>query len=532
MTNETYDVVVVGAGAAGLSGAVALGRSRRSVLVIDAGQPRNAPAGHVHNYLTRDGIPPAELLAAGRAEVTAYGGAFVDGTVVAATPVDDGFRVTLADGREVGARRLLVTTGLLDELPDVAGVAERWGSTVLHCPYCHGWEVRDRAVGVLATGPMAVLQALMWRQWTADVTLFLHTTPPPGPDEAERLAVRGITVVAGVVAALEDEGVRLGSGELAARDAFVVQTRLTARSDVLTSLGVKPVDMEVDGQVIGSYVPADPAGTTDVPGVWVAGNVTDLTAQVVSSAAAGVKAAAAINADLVEADTRAAVAAHRARTADAHAHGHEHGGDVMRMFTEEAWEERYRSRDAVWSGRPNPQLLAEASDLSPGTALDVGSGEGADALWLADRGWQVTGVDFSATALARAAAHAAERGATVEWVHADVTAWTPPERTFDLVSAQFMHLPPAPRRELFGRLAAAVRAGGTLLIVGHHPDDMRTSMPRPDLPDRFFTAEEVAATLAPQEWEAIRAEARSRTARDPDGRDVTIQDAVLIARRR
>ena len=137
---DSYDVVVVGGGAAGLAGALALSRARRSVLVIDAGAPRNAPAGHIHNYLGREGTPPGELLAIGREEVAGYGGEIVTGTVTSADKVGDGqFRVTLADGATVRARRLLVTTGLVDVLPDVPGVAERWGRDVLHCPYCHGW---------------------------------------------------------------------------------------------------------------------------------------------------------------------------------------------------------------------------------------------------------------------------------------------------------------------------------------------------------------------------------------------------------
>jgi thioredoxin reductase len=150
-----YDVAVVGGGAAGLSGALALARARRSVLVVDAGEPRNAPAGHVHNYLGREGTPPAELLAAGRDEVTQYGGEIVTGRVASAAREGDVFRLNLAGGGTVHARRLLVTTGLVDELPDVPGLAEQWGRGVLHCPYCHGWEVRDQRIGVLATGPLA-----------------------------------------------------------------------------------------------------------------------------------------------------------------------------------------------------------------------------------------------------------------------------------------------------------------------------------------------------------------------------------------
>jgi thioredoxin reductase len=309
--DEQYDVVVVGGGAAGLSGALALSRARRSVVVVDDGAPRNARADHVHNYLGREGATPAELLASGRAEVAGYGGRFVDGRVAGAERVDDGFRVVLADGGSVGARRLLVTTGLVDELPDVPGVAELFGSDVLHCPYCHGWEVRDRPVGVLG-GPMGVHQALMWRQWTGDVTLFQHTGPAPTDEERKQLAARDIAVVTGVVQGLEVTdgrltGVRLDTGDVVPREALVVAPRFTARADVLTSLGLEMVPQEMNGHVVGSYVAADPTGATAVPGVWVAGNVADLRAQVIASAAAGLNAAAMLNADLITEDVRLAV---------------------------------------------------------------------------------------------------------------------------------------------------------------------------------------------------------------------------------
>jgi thioredoxin reductase len=318
--DERYDVVVVGGGAAGLSGALALSRARRSVLVVDAGEPRNAPAGAVHNYLAREGTPPLDLLAAGRAEVEGYGGRLERGRVTSAGRRDDGFTVSLADGRTVLARRLLVTTGLVDELPDVPGLAEHWGSGVLHCPYCHGWEVRGEAIGVLGTGPLAVFQALLWRQWSDDVTLFLHTAPEPSADELEQLAARGIAVVRGEVTAVEStggrlSGLRLADGTLVPRSALAVAPRFTARSDVLTSLGLGTVPLEVDGAVLGTFVPADPTGATAVPGVWVAGNVTALNAQVLSAAAAGLTAAGALNHDLIVEDTRAAVAAVRAERA-------------------------------------------------------------------------------------------------------------------------------------------------------------------------------------------------------------------------
>ncbi len=321
MKQQRYDVVIVGGGAAGLSGALALGRARRSVLVIDAGEPRNAPASHVHNYLGRESTPPGELLAIGRGEAAGYGVEIVEGRVASAEKLpgggDQGFRVVTEDGRSVEARRLLVTTGLVDELPPVPGLAERWGREVLHCPYCHGHEVSDRPIGVLATGPLAVHQALMWRQWSDDVTLFLHTGPEPTEEEYEQLAARGVAIVDGEVAGLEvaDDrftGVTLASGRVVPREALVVQARFTARSAVLESLGLKPVPQEMGGAVIGSYIPTDPIGATEVPGVWAAGNVTRLTEQVIGAAAAGLMAAGAVNGDLIAEDTRLAVAARRA----------------------------------------------------------------------------------------------------------------------------------------------------------------------------------------------------------------------------
>ncbi|MFC9428730.1 NAD(P)/FAD-dependent oxidoreductase [Streptomyces sp. NPDC056987] len=327
-----YEVVVIGGGAAGLSGALALARARRSVLVIDSGHPRNAPAAHIHNYLGREGTDPARLLALGREEATGYGAEIVTGEVAtaerlpapapsAATSQDTppsvgGFRVVLTDGTAVEADRLLVTTGLVDELPPVPGLAERWGREVLHCPYCHGWEVRDEPIGILATGPVAVHQALMWRQWSDDVTLFTHTGPEPSDEEYEKLAARGIAVVEGEVTGVEVTadrltGVTLAGGRVIPRRALVAGPRFTARAGFLAGLGLEAVDQEMAGHVVGSAVPADPSGATAVPGVWVAGNVTNLAEVVIGAAAAGVRAASMINADLIEEETARAVAARR-----------------------------------------------------------------------------------------------------------------------------------------------------------------------------------------------------------------------------
>ncbi|GGK99666.1 putative FAD-dependent pyridine nucleotide-disulphide oxidoreductase [Planomonospora parontospora subsp. parontospora] len=313
-----YEVVVVGGGAAGLSGALTLARARRSVLVIDSGSPRNAPAEGVHTYLGREGLPPAELLATGRREVTGYGGEIAEGTAVTAERLaDGGFRVVLDDGSSVVADRLLVTTGLVDELPDVPGLAERWGREVLHCPYCHGWEVRDQAIGILAVGPLAVHQALMWRQWSREVTLFQHTAPAFTAEEYEQLAARDVTVVDGKVTGLEVTGDRLtgmtlADGRTVPCRAVVTTARLAARGGVLAGLGLEPVDTEMAGHVVGSRIDADPFGATRVPGVWVAGNVTSPVDTVIAAAAAGVRAGAAINADLTAEATRRAVAARRA----------------------------------------------------------------------------------------------------------------------------------------------------------------------------------------------------------------------------
>jgi SAM-dependent methyltransferase len=367
---------------------------------------------------------------------------------------------------------------------------------------------------VLGTGAFAVHQALLFRQWTTDVTLFAHTAPPLDDEQSEQLAARGITVVHGTVAGWEGTGARMSSGELVARQALVVAPLFEASSPVLESLGLRTSPVEMGGHVFGHQYEAGANGQTSVPGVWVAGNVGDLRAQVITSAAAGLAAGAAINADLVTADTQHAV-------------------ERARVLGREAWEARYRSRaEGIWSGQPNAVLVAEVADLAPGTALDVGCGEGADAMWLAERGWQVTGVDISQVALDRAAAQGAARGLRVDWVQADLLAEPPTEAAFDLVTAHFMQLPTPERVALYDRLAAAVRPGGTLLLVGHHPLDMHTTIGRPHLPEMFFTAEELAVRLDPEVWQVQVVDARSRRATDPHGQQVTIRDAVLRACKR
>ncbi|MET7476561.1 NAD(P)/FAD-dependent oxidoreductase [Streptomyces sp. NPDC005648] len=300
---ETYEVIVIGGGAAGLSAALVLGRARRRTLVVDAGEPRNAPAAHMQGFLTRDGTPPAEFLAIGRAEIARYGVDLVRDRAVDASK-GDGFAVTLASGRRVRGRALVVATGLRDELPPVRQVAERFGRDVLHCPYCHGWEVRDRAFGVLATTPMSVHQALMVSQWSKDVTLFLHTVAESdlSDEDLRRLAAAGVKVVPGEVAGLviEDDrltGVRLADDTVHDREVLFVAPRALPRTDLLERLGA-----ELRETPFGAYPVVDETGLTTVPDVWAAGNVMGFSEQVVNAAAAGYRAGAVINGVLLMAD--------------------------------------------------------------------------------------------------------------------------------------------------------------------------------------------------------------------------------------
>ena len=299
-----YDVAVIGGGAAGLSAALVLSRARRSVAVVDAGEPRNSPAAHMQGFLSRDGMSPRDLLAAGRDEVQGYGGELIAGTVAGVVAgTGPRFRVTLTDGPQLDARRVLLATGLRDELPDIPGVRERWGRDLLHCPYCHGYEVRDQPLGVLGGRPDAVQHAQLIRQWSSDVLFFPHTDTLTA-DQHEQLAARAIGVVEGTVTRLvvDDDrlqGIELDDGRFIARSAVFVRPRFVPNSDLVVDLGCAVDD--------NGFVVADAAGRTTVPGVWVAGNAADPRAQVITAAGEGSSAAIALNADLVEHDVQRAV---------------------------------------------------------------------------------------------------------------------------------------------------------------------------------------------------------------------------------
>ena len=305
---STHDVAIVGGSAAGLSAALVLSRARRRVVVIDSGRPRNAPAAHMHGYLSRDGLAPSELLAIGRAEVTSYGGTLLDDTVDAAVRLPGGLLgLSLRSGASVNARRLLVATGLRDVIPDVPGLAERWGRDVLHCPYCHGHEVRDQPIGVLGGTPGAVQHALLIRQWSDDVVFFPHTTQLSDAEQ-EQLAARRVDVIDGVVERVVSvdgriAGVALGDDRFVARTAIFVRPEFVSNDALLAELGVQTDH--------GGWPLVDPTGLTTAPHIWVAGNVANPRAQVITAAGEGSAAAIAINNDLTDEDVRDAVEALR-----------------------------------------------------------------------------------------------------------------------------------------------------------------------------------------------------------------------------
>ncbi|GAB3401831.1 NAD(P)/FAD-dependent oxidoreductase [Schumannella luteola] len=331
---ERWDAVVIGGGAAGLNAALMLVRSRRRVLVVDAGAPRNRFADGVHGLIGREGVNPLDLVAQGRTEIESYGGVVRAGGVTAVSGSDGDFVVEAhavddAGSADAGAasstapirlaaRQIVVATGVSDALPDIPGIAEQWGRGVVHCPYCHGWEVRDQRIAVLAEVPAAAVhQAQLFRQLSADVVVLQHSSAPFDEVDARGLAARGIRVVPGEVVELVSDGgadaaspdarvigARLADGALVSFDALVVASVPVAHLDFLAPLGLRA---ETHPMGRGEQLPATPFGVTAVPGVWVAGNATDIMAQVGAAASAGAMVGAQVNAALVATEVREAV---------------------------------------------------------------------------------------------------------------------------------------------------------------------------------------------------------------------------------
>jgi thioredoxin reductase/SAM-dependent methyltransferase len=520
------DVAVVGGSAAGLAAALQLGRQRRSVIVVDDGKPRNAPAARMHGYLGREGSSPLELAAAGREEVRSYGGEILSGRVSAVTRTDcTHFRVELVGGHVVVARRVLAATGLVDVLPEIDGLVEGWGRDVIHCPFCHGYEFRDRRIVQIVTHPLGLHTAGLFRQLTSRLTVVLHGQVDVQDTELDTLRAGGVEVRGGPVHRImrDHDGhmaaVELCDGERIGTDVAVVGPSFRARIEPFLPLGLHTVGHPSG---LGDFVETDANGATGVPGLYAAGNVTDPSHQVLQAAAGGSRVGAMLSFTLADDDLRAA-ARPSANEAD--------------------WDHRYGD-ELMWSGNPNGTLVNEIGGMAPGRALDVGAGEGGDALWLAQRGWQVTASDVSQRALERIDAEARHRGLAIECHHADANALDAFDAfdafetaAFDLVSAQYASIPRTPDGSGIHNLLNAVAPGGTLLIVGHDLDAMRTAVDAPTLnhafdPDAYVRTDDFAFALTDSsKWDI---EVNEKRVRPPGAASAShhIEDVVLRARRR
>lgn len=298
MSTMHTEILVIGGGPAGLSAALTLSRARRDVVVLDSGEPRNAPAQRAHGLLGLEGIRPLDLLARGREEVTSYGGRIIHDRVAHAQADDGAFQVEAESGRRIQAGTLLIATGTRDILPDLPGLAERWGRDVIHCPYCHGWEIRDQRIGVLATGPMSAMQALMFGQWSPQVQFYPQGLDYPA-DQLAKLTATGITIADRRVTGLAVQGdaltgVVLDDTRVNPLDALVVPATTRARLDGLDGLGLQIEESEAATTLV-----ADAAGHTSVPGVWAAGNVVNPAMQISEAAASGARVAMTLNTELI-----------------------------------------------------------------------------------------------------------------------------------------------------------------------------------------------------------------------------------------
>jgi thioredoxin reductase len=291
--DNDVDVIIIGAGAAGLSGALMLGRARRRVLVCDGGDPRNAPASHSHSFFTRDGVPPLEMLRIGREQLDAYEGVrVVKGDVSDVVAEEDRFAVTLGDGSRHRARRILLATGVRDELPPIGGLRELWGKSVVHCPYCHGWEVRGEPLALYADGEMAVEFAALLKGWSDDLAICTDGPSTISPEDRARLAANGIAIHEEPIERLEGrdgnlERIVFTGGKSIERRALFIRPPQRQRSALAARLGCEFTD--------AGHVKVDATMQTTVPGVYAAGDMAMPMQQVVMAAGAGSQAGAAIN---------------------------------------------------------------------------------------------------------------------------------------------------------------------------------------------------------------------------------------------
>lgn len=287
-----YDVVIVGGGPAGLSAALVLGRCRRSVLLCDTGQPRNARAQALHGFLTRDGTPPLDLLRIGREELRPYGIEPRACEVTAVAPIDDGFHVTVTGGERLSARAVLIATGLADRLPDIPGLQECYGTSVHHCPYCDGWEKRGRSLAVIGKGSSAAGLALSLKTWSDHVVLCSNGRSRLQPAQRQQLAAHAIPIHDAPISRLEhDDGavrrIALVGGQSIACEAVFCTTAQRQQCELARQLGCL---LTRTGLVKTNHL-----GQTHVPGLYVAGDASRDVQFAVVAAAEGAKAAVAIN---------------------------------------------------------------------------------------------------------------------------------------------------------------------------------------------------------------------------------------------
>ncbi len=523
-----WDAIVIGGGPAGLSAALMLGRSRRRVLVLDAGSPRNRFATHMHGVLGREGANPLELLESGRAECASYGVEIRPGAAERVDDAEDGLTVTLAEPIDVDpastdpftrvlrARALIIASGMTDELPEIPGLAEQWGTRVLHCPYCHGWEVRDQRLGLLTTSPFGLHLAQLVRQWSNRFVVFTAGIGELDESTEQRLRSRHVELVDYPVTEIVDQGsslgVRTADGQVTTVDALFTGATGRPHDGFLTHLDLARTDTPM-----GSFLATDRVGQTSHPRIWAVGNVADPSANVSASIGTASFTGAMVNAVLVEEDFDAAVESTWPTVAPV-----------------DFWEERYADSDRVWSGQVNQTLADIAGGLPVGRALDLGCGEGADVVWLAHQGWSATGIDISPTAIRRATAAAEAAGLTADrarFVVGDLSALAD-DGPYDLVTASFLHSPvELPRSEILRRAADLVVPGGHLLITSH-----AAAPPWADASaheHRFLTPAEELDELALDTgaWKTVLAEIRTKQVTSPDGEPAELDDAVLLLRR-
>lgn len=513
------DVAIVGGSAAGLATALQLSRQRRSVIVIDAGEPRNAPATSMHSYLGHEGRSPAEFLRIARAEVQSYGTEVLAGPATNVTRDGDGFRVDMAGGHAVRARRVVAATGLVDELPDIPGLAEHWGGAVIHCPFCHGYEARDQRILSLVTSPMGLHPLPLLRQLTDQLAVVIDPAVPVDDAELEPLRAAGVDVrITTVERVLDDEAGALRAAQLAdgsevAADTILIGTRLHARLAPFAEIGLTASEHPSG---VTDFVEADPmTGETSVPGVYAVGTLAEPMLQVLPTAAAGSRVGGMVSFDLAREDLTAAArpSAHR-----------------------NDWDGRY-SGDPLWSGNPNGSIVAEAADLAPGTALDIGAGEGGDAIWLAEQGWKVTASDVSGQALSRVRQGAEQRGVDVRTHLADANTASPfGGETYDLVTAAYASIPRTPDQRGIANMLDAVAPGGRLVVVSHDLEAMKSAMAghevaNPFDPEAYVTTDALAEAISTRtDWTIEVNERRDRPAGAASAAH-HVHDVILRARR-